>query len=72
MQLYGNWVDESECQQIVDTIHSMDAVILYIGVVSPKQEEWAYAHVNKLDVGTILGVGAGFNFTAGLKKECLR
>ena len=50
----------------------MDAVILYIGVVSPKQEEWAYAHVNKLDVGTILGVGAGFNFTAGLKKECLR
>jgi N-acetylglucosaminyldiphosphoundecaprenol N-acetyl-beta-D-mannosaminyltransferase len=39
--------------------------VLFIGMTAPKQEKWAYAHREKLDVKHICCIGAVFDFYAG-------
>lgn len=43
--------------------------ILWVGIGSPKQEEWMSEHIGKLDVNVMVGVGAAFDFLSGSKKQ---
>ena len=40
----------------------------WIGLSTPKQERWMAAHVGRVR-GVMLGVGAAFDFHAGLKRQ---
>lgn len=45
--------------------------ILFVGLSTPKQERWMYAHRGRVDA-VMLGVGAAFDFLAGAKPQAPR
>ena len=53
-------------------INQSDPDILWVGLGSPKQDYWMYNHRDKLNVPVMIGVGAAFDFLAGVKKQAPR
>ena len=51
---------------IVDEINGTQADIVWVGVGAPKQEKWMAAMRPRLDAAVLVGVGAAFDFHAGL------
>jgi N-acetylglucosaminyldiphosphoundecaprenol N-acetyl-beta-D-mannosaminyltransferase len=43
--------------------------VVWVGLSTPKQERWMASHVGKLTAPVLIGVGAAFDFHAGLKKQ---
>ncbi|MEZ5490835.1 MAG: WecB/TagA/CpsF family glycosyltransferase [Gammaproteobacteria bacterium] len=58
-----------EDEEVIKTINESNADILWIGISTPKQHFWLEEHVNKLNVGVILVVGAAFDFHSGRVKR---
>lgn len=54
---------------IVQHINSSRPDIVWVGISTPKQEYWMAEHVEKLSAPVLIGVGAAFDFNAGLKKQ---
>ncbi len=46
--------------------------IVWVGISTPKQDRWMAGHVGRLDAPVLIGVGAAFDFHAGLKKQAPR
>jgi len=61
-----------EDNRIIDEINRLNPDILWVGLGSPKQDYWMYEHRRKLNVPVIIGVGAAFDFIAGVKKQAPR
>ncbi|MGY0230811.1 WecB/TagA/CpsF family glycosyltransferase [Longispora urticae] len=55
-----------EDDAIVREINSSGAELVWVGLSTPKQERWMAAHVGRLDAPALFGVGAAFDFHAGL------
>jgi N-acetylglucosaminyldiphosphoundecaprenol N-acetyl-beta-D-mannosaminyltransferase len=55
--------------RIVDAINDAGADIVWIGLSTPKQERWMASHRTRLTAPVLAGVGAAFDFNAGLKKQ---
>lgn len=66
---FGFEDDAEQTSRMVDDINSKRVDILFMGVGAPKQEKWAYANLNRLQVGPILCIGAAFDFAAGSSKR---
>ena len=60
---------EEEDESITDRINSLGADVVWVGLSTPKQERWMAAHVGRLAAPVLIGVGAAFDFHAGLKKQ---
>jgi N-acetylglucosaminyldiphosphoundecaprenol N-acetyl-beta-D-mannosaminyltransferase len=43
--------------------------LLWVGLSTPKQERWMYAHRGRLGVPVLLGVGAAFDFHTGTVEQ---
>ena len=43
--------------------------IVWVGLSTPKQERWMFAHAGRLQAPVMIGVGAAFDFHAGLKRQ---
>jgi len=56
---------EAESAAMVEAVNSFDPDILFIGMTAPKQEKWAHAHKERLNVKAICCIGAVFDFYAG-------
>jgi N-acetylglucosaminyldiphosphoundecaprenol N-acetyl-beta-D-mannosaminyltransferase len=56
-----------EDQEVIDLINAAEPDILWVGLSTPKQERWMAAHLGKLRVPVMIGVGAAFDLNAGLK-----
>jgi N-acetylglucosaminyldiphosphoundecaprenol N-acetyl-beta-D-mannosaminyltransferase len=56
-------------QKIIDQINVAHADILWVGLGSPKQEYWMHAHLGRLKVPVMIGVGAAFDFLSGRKPQ---
>ena len=54
--------------QVVNQINSSGARILFVGLGCPKQEIWMSMHRDKVNA-VMLGVGAAFDFHAGVKPQ---
>jgi len=61
-----------EDQAIVQQINEADPDIVWVGLSTPKQERWMHAHVRRLHAPVLIGVGAAFDFHAGLKRQAPR
>jgi N-acetylglucosaminyldiphosphoundecaprenol N-acetyl-beta-D-mannosaminyltransferase len=59
---------DAERAEIVTGINQSDARILFIGLGCPKQEIWMSEHRGSVR-SVMLGVGAAFDFHAGVKKQ---
>ncbi len=51
---------------IVDEMNRSKADVVWVGVGAPKQEKWMAAMRDRLDASVLVGVGAAFDFHAGL------
>lgn len=61
-----------EDEEIVRMINETDPDIVWVGLSTPKQERWMAAHVGRLTAPVLIGVGAAFDFHAGLKRQAPR
>jgi N-acetylglucosaminyldiphosphoundecaprenol N-acetyl-beta-D-mannosaminyltransferase len=50
-------------------LNQAEADVIWIGLGAPKQERWMAEHRDALDVPLLVGVGAAFDFHAGLKRQ---
>ncbi len=57
---------------VVKTINEAAADIVWVGLSTPKQEAWMAAHRPLLDAKVLIGVGAAFDFHAGLLRQAPR
>ena len=57
-----------EDEHTIAAIQDSGARILFIGLGSPKQDRWMYAHTARISA-VMLGVGAAFDFLAGAKPQ---
>jgi N-acetylglucosaminyldiphosphoundecaprenol N-acetyl-beta-D-mannosaminyltransferase len=55
-----------EEQAIADEINASKADVVWVGIGVPKQEKWMAAMRSRLDAPVLVGVGAAFDFHAGL------
>jgi len=62
----------SEDAAVVRMIDESGAEIVWVGLSTPKQERWMAAHTVRLSAPVLVGVGAAFDFLAGLKKQAPR
>ena len=61
-------MSQEEDEEIVEHINASSARILFVGLGCPKQEKWMAEHRGKVNA-VMLGVGAAFDFHAGLKSQ---
>ena len=61
-------LSEAEDKRIVGEIRDSGARILFVGLSTPKQERWMAAHRGSIPA-VMLGVGAAFDFLAGVKPQ---
>lgn len=60
-------------EKMIEAINKEQPNLLWIGMTAPKQEKWAYAHWNELDIHCHVGtIGAVFDFFAGTAKRAPR
>lgn len=55
-----------EEHSVVDEINRAKADVVWVGIGVPKQEKWMSAMRDRLDAPVLVGVGAAFDFHAGL------
>ncbi|MBW3660431.1 MAG: WecB/TagA/CpsF family glycosyltransferase [Gemmatimonadetes bacterium] len=60
---------DEEDERIVETIDRSEADIVWVGLGTPKQERWMSDHVGRFSASVLVGVGAAFDFHAGLKRQ---
>ena len=65
-------LSKQEEGDIVDRINRSGADIIWVGLGSPKQELWMARMRERLDASMLIGVGAAFDFHAGLKRQAPR
>lgn len=63
---------EDEDKAICEQITTSGADIVWVGLSTPKQERWMSKHVGKFAAPVMVGVGAAFDFHAGLKSQAPR
>jgi|SRR5579872_705135 len=62
-------VTHEEDEEIIAAINAAVPDILWIGLSTPKQEKWMYAHHDRLHVPVLIGVGAAFDINSGTKRQ---
>lgn len=61
---------DEENEAMISAINQSNPDLLWIGMTAPKQEKWAYTHLDRLDVHCHIGtIGAVFDFFAGTVKR---
>jgi N-acetylglucosaminyldiphosphoundecaprenol N-acetyl-beta-D-mannosaminyltransferase len=59
----------AEDEEIVAMINRAGADILWVGLSTPKQEQWMYRHRGLLNVPVLVGVGAAFDIHSGVRRQ---
>jgi N-acetylglucosaminyldiphosphoundecaprenol N-acetyl-beta-D-mannosaminyltransferase len=55
--------------EVKNRIEASKADVLWVGLGAPKQERWMAAHIDRINVPLMLGVGAAFDFHSGKRKR---
>ena len=61
-----------EDEEVVARINEAAPDIVWVGLSTPKQEFWMAEHAGRLEAPVLIGVGAAFDFHAGLKAQAPR
>jgi N-acetylglucosaminyldiphosphoundecaprenol N-acetyl-beta-D-mannosaminyltransferase len=78
LRVAGTWsppfraLTDAEAAAEVAAINSSGADIVWVGLSTPKQECWMAQHRESLDAPVLVGVGAAFDFHAGLMPQAPR
>ena len=63
---------DAEEFDVIRRIDDSRADIVWVGLSTPKQERWMADHVGRMKAPVLIGVGAAFDFHAGLKAQAPR
>ncbi len=63
---------QKESADVIAQINAVRPDVLWVGLGSPKQDYWMSLHRTELDVPVMVGVGAAFDFIAGIKPQAPR
>lgn len=63
---------EPEDGRLVERINEARPDIVWVGLSTPKQEFWMARHLGRVRAPVLIGVGAAFDFHAGLKPQAPR
>lgn len=66
------WQPGAEDRQGVEAINASGADVVWVGLSTPKQEQWMATHRARLRAPVLLGVGAAFDFLSGVKPQAPR
>jgi N-acetylglucosaminyldiphosphoundecaprenol N-acetyl-beta-D-mannosaminyltransferase len=78
LKIAGTWsppfgeLSAAEEQAMIDRIALANPDIVWVGLSTPKQERWMARYAGRLPVPVLIGVGAAFDFHAGLKRQAPR
>lgn len=78
LQVAGSWsppfraLTHDEDEEAVRLINLTEPDIVWVGLSTPKQEYWMHEHLGRLTAPVMVGVGAAFDFHAGVKKQAPR
>jgi len=78
LQVAGSWsppfrpLTPDEDDDLTQSINSTAPDIVWVGLSTPKQEYWMHEHLRRLRAPVMIGVGAAFDFHAGIKKQAPR
>jgi N-acetylglucosaminyldiphosphoundecaprenol N-acetyl-beta-D-mannosaminyltransferase len=78
LQIAGFWsppfrpLTSDEDEKLIQEINRTKADIVWVGLSTPKQEYWMYQHLGCISVPVMIGVGAAFDFHAGVKRQAPR
>jgi len=62
-------LDDDEATAIAAELNASGADVIWVGLGVPLQEKWMAAMRGRLDAAVLIGVGAAFDFHAGLKRQ---
>jgi len=65
-------LNQEEDAALVEEINASRPDIVWVGLGSPMQERWMAEHVGQLRAPALIGVGAAFDFHAGVKRQAPR
>lgn len=66
---HHGYFSADENAALIDQINQSGAQLLFVGMGSPKQEQWIAEHRQALRVPVIFTVGAGLDYVAGYKRR---
>lgn len=58
-----------EDKSVIERINTTNPDIVWVGISTPKQEYWMAEHVRQMSASVLVGVGAAFDFHAGIKRQ---
>lgn len=62
-------INLEEDEGVIQLINDSSPDIIWVGLSTPKQEKWMAINRQRLTAPVLIGVGAAFDFNAGLKKQ---
>lgn len=65
---FNGYFSSSEENKLIDNINRTNPDIIFIGLGSPKQEEWIYKNKHLLNAKVLIGVGGAIDILAGTAK----
>ncbi len=60
---------KAELQKIYTLVNTSKAQIVFVGLSTPKQEQWMFFAKQHIYANVSIGVGAAFDFISGIKKQ---
>jgi len=66
---HNGYFQPEELPAIIKQVKDTSPHIIFVGLGSPKQEEWIYSHKMELGVPVCIGVGGSFDVIAGTKRR---
>jgi N-acetylglucosaminyldiphosphoundecaprenol N-acetyl-beta-D-mannosaminyltransferase len=72
LQIVGGWsppyrpLSDAERDEVAERINATGADVVWVGTGQPKQERWMAEMRDRLDAPILAGVGAAFDFHAGI------
>jgi N-acetylglucosaminyldiphosphoundecaprenol N-acetyl-beta-D-mannosaminyltransferase len=65
-------LSDQEDHGVVQMINHSGADVVWVGLSTPKQEYWMSRHLGRIHSPVMVGVGAAFDFIAGVKSQAPR
>jgi N-acetylglucosaminyldiphosphoundecaprenol N-acetyl-beta-D-mannosaminyltransferase len=59
----------AEDEAAIRRINDAGTDVLWVGIGSPKQEQWMAEHIGRVNAPVMIGVGAAFDFLSGRKPQ---
>ncbi len=63
------YFSSTEEKEIIREIGDLSPDILFVGLGSPRQEKWIFAHLKELNVNSALGIGGSFDVISNKLKR---